>query len=82
MLTLDDLVDRLEQQRLSDAKLAEPYSDRPAQRQVLSNLLYDYGVEVPRNTRKAIREGAMGRPLQDPPIVIDLIMRLEEGVTP
>lgn len=49
--------------RLSPAKLDEPWSDRAAQKQVLSNILYGRGFS--RDQRRAIAAEMAGRSLRD-----------------
>ena len=54
---------KLELGRLSEAKLDEPWSSRPAQKQVLSNVLH--GRDVTRAQRQRIATLMEGRPLRD-----------------
>lgn len=61
--TLEDGVARTELDRLSAAKLDEPWTDRPAQKQVLSNILH--GREVSSAARKSIATLMKGRPLRE-----------------
>jgi len=59
----EDAAARTELERLSSAKLSEPWKGRHAQRQVLSNILR--GREVTREQREAIAAGMVGKPLSD-----------------
>jgi hypothetical protein len=51
----------IELRRLSAAKLAEPWTGRPAQKQVLANVLH--GREVTKEQRNTIAQRMTGRPL-------------------
>lgn len=71
--TLEDDVARAELARLSEAKLGEPWTDRPAQKQVLSNILH--GREVSSAARKSIATLMKGRPLRELAGVVADVLR-------
>lgn len=59
--------------RLSVPKLAEAWTGRPAQKQVLANVLH--GREVTREQRKRIAELMQGRPLQELAAVVAEVLQ-------
>lgn len=74
--TREDERARVELSRLSGPKLAEPWSGRDAQKQVLSNVLS--GRQVTREQRVRIAERMTERPLSDLGFVVAAVLGVDE----